>query len=137
MRNLSIPLSALALSGAVACSAGERSTTDSDIGSSAASLVTVKVLTQHNDNARTGANLSETALTPANVGKLGRLFSLPIQGAAYAQALYVPNVAIAGKGTHNVLYVATMHNLVYAFDADDAAQTAPLWQRQLEAPVPM
>src|SRR2546422_8144968 len=119
-------LAVTSMSGVAACSAAEPWSTESDIGSSSESLVTVTVTTQHNDNARTGANLNETTLTPANVGKLGRLFSRPIQGAAYAQPLYVPNVAIAGKGTHNVVYIATMHNVVYAFDADDATQTTPL-----------
>src|SRR5437899_1100521 len=66
MRNRSISLSALALSGAVACSAGGRWTTDSDIGSSSESLVTRKVVTQHDDNAKTGANLGETSSTYAH-----------------------------------------------------------------------
>ncbi len=89
----------------------------------------VSVLTQHDDNQRTGANLNETALTDAtvNVNNFGKLFSCPVDGFVYAQPLYVPGVAIAG-GTHNVLYVATAHDTVYAFDADNGAQlaTAPL-----------
>src|SRR5262249_50635196 len=76
------------------------------------------ILTQHYDNARTGQNTNETILTPANIsgaGNFGKLFTLPVTGYVYAQPLYVPNVAIPGKGTHNVLYVATEHDQVYAF----------------------
>ncbi len=94
----------------------------------------VSVLTQHNDNLRTGANLSETTLTTSNVnaGMFGKLFSCPVDGHIYAQPLYVPHVDIAG-GTHNVLYVATAHDSVYAFDADNGAE---LWMVSLGTPVP-
>ncbi|MGA8763611.1 MAG: choice-of-anchor D domain-containing protein [Candidatus Sulfotelmatobacter sp.] len=86
------------------------------------------VLMQHNDLARTGQNLQETTLTPANVTqkKFGKIFSYPVDGQIYAQPLYVPNVAIAG-GTHNVLIVATENDTVYAFDADGLSPTV-LWQ---------
>jgi hypothetical protein len=85
------------------------------------------VLTYHYDNARTGANTSETILTPANVdmNQFGKLFSLPVDAGIVAQPLYVPNLQIPGQGTHNVVYVATQHNSLYAFDADNAG--APLW----------
>jgi hypothetical protein len=78
------------------------------------------VLTQHNDLARTGQNLSETILTPSNVKPktFGKLFSYPVDNQVYAQPLYVPNVAIAGMGTRNVLYVATEGDTLFAFDAD-------------------
>ena len=87
------------------------------------------VVTQHNDNLRTGANLQETILTPTNVNKdtFGKLYSRNVQGRIFAQPLYVPNVVINGVAK-NVVYVATMHNMVYAFDADDTSPNASaLW----------
>src|SRR5205085_741976 len=87
----------------------------------------VQVLTQHNDNARTGANLAESILTPDAVaapGRFGKLFELPVEGHVYAQPLYVPNVAFPER-QRNVIYVATMHNLVYAFDADAPPASGP------------
>jgi alpha-glucosidase (family GH31 glycosyl hydrolase) len=93
------------------------------------------ILTQRNDNSRTGANLLEPWLTTANVNPqgFGKLFTYPVQGFVFAQPLYLGGVTIPGKGARNVVYVATMHNQVYAFDADDPAQAAaPLWQRALE-----
>jgi len=88
------------------------------------------VLTQHNDNSRTGQNTNETILTTSNVkvGQFGKLFSLPVDGQVYAQPLYVPGVSINGA-THNVLIVATEADSVYAFDADSNA--APLWKASL------
>ncbi|MFY9908302.1 MAG: IPT/TIG domain-containing protein, partial [Candidatus Sulfotelmatobacter sp.] len=97
----------------------------------------VSVLTQHNDNARTGQNLSETVLNTSNVnqGGFGKLFWRTVDGFIYAQPLYVPGLTIQGA-THNVVYVATQHNSVYAFDADNPNAPAPLWQVNLGTPVP-
>jgi len=85
-------------------------------------------LTARNDNARTGANLSETLLTPTNVSasKFGKLQSFDIDGEAYASPLYVPAIDIPGVGVRNVVYVATEHDSVYAFDADGVT-SEPLW----------
>jgi hypothetical protein len=95
------------------------------------------VLTQHNDLARTGANLHETVLTPANVRtNFGSLFSLSVDGQIYAQPLVVNGVEIPGKGVHNVVYVATMKDNVYPFDADHPDEDCPLWKRNLGKPVP-
>jgi hypothetical protein len=78
------------------------------------------VLTYHNDNARTGQYLSEKILTPANVksSTFGKLFVLSVDGKVDAQPLYKARVSIPGRGIHNVLFVATEHGSVFAFDAD-------------------
>jgi fibronectin type 3 domain-containing protein len=85
--------------------------------------------TYHNDLLRTGANLNETVLTPANVNSanFGKLFTYQLDGQEYASPLYIPSVNIPGLGVHNVLIVATEHDSVYAFDADGLS-TGPLWQ---------
>jgi hypothetical protein len=82
----------------------------------------VSVLTYHNDDARDGANLQEVILTPSNVNstKFGKLLAYPVDGQVYAQPLYMAGLSIAG-GTHDVVFVATMNNSVYAFDADAAS----------------
>ncbi len=95
----------------------------------------VNVLTYHNDIARTGQNLNETILTPANVNtaQFGKLFTQPVNGLIFGQPLYVSNVAIPGKGTHNVAYVVTSADIVYAFDADTngGVNASPLWLTSL------
>src|SRR4051812_10724735 len=77
----------------------------------------VSVLTYHNDLARTGLNSNETVLTTANVnsGQFGKRASFQVDGQVYGQPLYVPSLNIAG-GTHKVVFVATQHDSVYAFD---------------------
>jgi hypothetical protein len=90
----------------------------------------IPVSTGRMDNQRTGQNINETLLTPANVSSksFGALFSYPIDYQALAQPLYVPNVSIPKVGTRNVVYVATMADSVYAFDADDTSPNeGPLW----------
>lgn len=88
--------------------------------------------TNKNDTMRTGQNLNEVALTTGNVNQVqfGKLFSRSVDGQLYAQPLYVPNVAIPGVGTYNVVYAATENDSVYAFDADGTA-TSPLWKTSL------
>ncbi|HEV8495202.1 MAG TPA: hypothetical protein VGR76_23175 [Candidatus Angelobacter sp.] len=94
--------------------------------------VLVSVLTYHNDGQRTGLNASETILNSANVNasSFGKVFSYPVDGQIYAQPLIVPSVSDIAGGTHNVVFVATEHNSVYAFDADGLSPNA-LWRKNL------
>jgi len=96
------------------------------------------VSTQHYDTNRTGTNLKENVLTTSNVNvaQFGKLFTRAVDGHIYAQPLYVANVTIPKRGTHNVVYIATQHDSVYAFDADFPGQSAPLWQVSLRTPRP-
>jgi hypothetical protein len=88
----------------------------------------VPMITYHNDAARTGSNPNETILNPGNVNQttFGKKYSFPVDAQIYAQPLYMPNLTIGGV-SHNVVFVATENNSVYAFDADGASST-PLWQ---------
>ncbi|HEV2732232.1 MAG TPA: CARDB domain-containing protein, partial [Terriglobales bacterium] len=95
-------------------------------------LAQTSVTTWHYANARTSANTSETALTPSNVNSagFGKLATLPVDGFVVGHPLYLPSVNVVGQGVHNVVYVATMHDSVYAFDAD-SANTSPLWMTSI------
>src|ERR1700721_3084375 len=88
-----------------------------------------QVTTSQYDNMRTGATLNERTLTPQNVNakQFGKLGAFKVDGAVYAQPLFVPAVEIPGKGKHDVLFVATEHDSVYAFDAYGNPKS-PLWQ---------
>ncbi|MGH9326731.1 MAG: pyrrolo-quinoline quinone [Terriglobia bacterium] len=88
------------------------------------------VLTYHGNNARTGNYSQETILTPSNVNKstFGKLFVIPVDGKVDAQPLVMLHVSIPGRGTHNVVFIATENDSVYAFDADTGAS---LWHVRL------
>ncbi|HWH50250.1 MAG TPA: hypothetical protein VN651_01805 [Gemmatimonadaceae bacterium] len=90
-----------------------------------------QVVTAQYDNARTGSNLHETRLSPqsVNAAAFGKVGALSVDGDVYAQVLYLPSVTIPGKGKHAVIFVATEHNSVYAFDASVIG--APLWRVNL------
>src|SRR5262249_47452404 len=93
-------------------------------------LTGVDVTQYHNDPYLSGANLAETTLTPSNVNStdFGLLFSHAVDGYVYAEPLYMSGVSIGGV-LHNVAFVATQNDTVYAFDADSAAgaNAQPLW----------
>jgi hypothetical protein len=107
------------------------------LNASSAAQTPAPVLTHHNDNSRTGQNLSETYLTPTNVnaGHFGDLFTQPVDGVVTAEPLYMPNLQINGA-THNVVFAVTLHNGVYAFDADSntGSNASPLWYTSLISP---
>ncbi len=89
----------------------------------------LSVLTYHNDNSRSGLNSNETTLTTANVNptQFGKLGAMAVTGLVDAEPLYVGGVTI-GAATHNVVVVATEHDMAYAFDADTFAQ---LWSASM------
>jgi len=96
------------------------------------------VLTSHNDQFRSGANTAEVLLNTTNVNQnnFGLKYSYAVDGQIYAQPLYMPNVPINGGATHNVVFVVTENNTVYAFDADGLSPSA-LWSRSLGKPHPV
>src|ERR1700683_3931789 len=97
----------------------------------------VNVTTAQNDIGRTGQNLAESLLTTSNVNptQFGKLFSQPVDGQVYAQPLYLSGITVNGA-THNVVFVATENDSVYAFDADTngAANSNPLWHASMLSP---
>lgn len=108
------------------------------IGSVRLAAAEVDVLTYRYDGMRTGRASHETLLTPTNcnTNQFGRLFTLPVDGFVYAQPLYLSGISIPGRGVHNLVLVATEHDTVYAFDADDhlGANAEPLWETALARP---
>lgn len=119
--------SALALTGATLLTLGS------------IALAQVNVTTQRNNNQRTGANLNETILNSANVNQntFGRIFYRTVDGEIYAQPLVVSGVAVPEKGNRNVVYVATMNNSLYAFDAEAPLESTPLWKVNFGSAVPI
>jgi hypothetical protein len=95
----------------------------------------LRVITWHNDNGHTGQYLRETTLTPLNVNSnsFGKLGSYAVDGQIYAQPLYWPSLRIPRLGIHNVLFVATENDSVYAFDADTPG-APPFWHVNFTAP---
>ena len=95
------------------------------------------VFTNHNDNARTGQNIKEYALSPATVSAstFGKLFSCPLDapGYVYAEPLYVANLTMSDGRKHNVVFLATESDWVYAYDAD-ASSCQQLWKRSMLGP---
>lgn len=96
----------------------------------------VDVLTHHYNNYRTGSNTNETVLdTTINSHNFGALFSIPVDGQLYAQPLVVCGLNFGSKGLHDVVYLCTANDYVYAYDADRPS-SQPLWARNLGTPIP-
>ena len=117
----------------VSDSAGSVTSNAATLTVKAAVASTTDVLTYHNDNARTGQNLTETTLNASNVNssRFGKLGFYPVDGLVDAQPLYASNVKVPGNGTHNLLIAATEHESIYAFDADSGTT---IWQTSMLKP---
>jgi len=119
-----------------------KATSNADTSASVSASLTVinasqaAVLTYHNDDARDGSYLEEVSLTPSNVNanQFGKLLSYPVDGQIYAQPLYLSQVSISGS-THDVVYVATQNNSVYAFDADATTNPTTFWHDNFGPPI--
>jgi hypothetical protein len=111
----------------VSNTAGNATSDPAALTVNAAPPATTDVLTYHNDIARTGQNLTESTLTTSNVtsAKFGKLAFYPVDGLVDAEPLYASNLAVPGRGTHNLLIAPTERDSVYGFDADSGAT---LWQ---------
>ncbi|HEV8381068.1 MAG TPA: PQQ-binding-like beta-propeller repeat protein [Gemmatimonadales bacterium] len=105
---------------------------DSPTNPSTTNPQSMSVLTQHNDNTRSGWNDNETALTTSNVNvqQFGKVFTLTVDDQVYGQPLVVGHLFIGG-GYHNVVYIATVNNTVYAYDGDDGTL---YWRKSFTAP---
>ncbi|SMG43924.1 outer membrane protein assembly factor BamB family protein [Paraburkholderia susongensis] len=126
LRRVCLLAAAIAIASIAAANCGGGGGGGGGTGTSPGGTAMAAVLTYHNDIARTGQNLSETTLTPANVtaSTFGKVGFFSVDGKVDAQPLFVGSLPIAG-GTRNVLYVVTEHDSVFAFDADSGAT---LWQ---------
>jgi hypothetical protein len=102
-----------------------------------AAFAQVDVLTAQYDLNRTSSNMQETVLTPANVNsaQFGKLFTRVVDAPFYASPLIVTNFNVPGVGVRDLVFIATLNNTVYAFDADNPNVSAPYWQVNLGAPV--
>ena len=143
-RSFAILVAFLAVLFMAACGSSTSTNSPSDSGSGGGTPSpsptpsSIDVTTYHYDNLRTGQNLTETTLTLANVNqaKFGKVGELMVDGKVDGQPLYLSQVAMPGVGTKNVLYVATEHGSVFAFDADTVSGTSakPLWQISTQLP---
>jgi len=126
-------LALFVITGAASCATEQRASTE-DVAESDQRLGSFNILTRNIDLGRTGANLNETVLKTSNVNSstFGKVFELPVDDQVYAGLLYASNVTIDGAN-HNVVYVATVNNSVYAFDADTGAT---LWQKNFNNGAP-
>src|SRR5438105_2854920 len=99
-----------------------------------AAIEPVGIYTYHGDTMRTGWNSRETQLTSATLNRFGKLWTHTVDGQVYAQPLLAPAVDLGAAGLHNLVFAATEHNSVYAFDADTGGD--PVWRVSLGPSVP-
>src|SRR5438552_5702596 len=111
-----------------ALAAPSNSSNQQQITSNLAAPNNTAVTTYKEDNGHTGNHTTETLLNTTNVKQttFGKRVTYAVDGQIYAQPLFLPNISIGGV-SHNVVYIATEHDSVYAFDADSTGAIAPLW----------